>query len=151
MAAASSQHAVENIVCNDILEFQEVLKKSRMIDDRIIHALNTSIPTDSFAGQVSAADQCKKLYEELEQSYGSREKAIKRCISEVTTNVNSLREKRQKDTEDISVMKDLRKQQTSLRLMQTELSVEEVIKDRSLKAFYERCRQVYKPPSSSSS
>lgn len=45
--------------------YQEVLKKSRMIDDRIIHALNTSIPTDSFAGQVSAADQCKKLYEEV--------------------------------------------------------------------------------------
>jgi len=33
-----------------------------------------------------------------------------------------------------------------LRLLQSEINVEEVVKDRSLKVFYERCRSAYKPP-----
>jgi hypothetical protein len=36
---------------------------------------------------------------------------------------------------DVDVLKALRKEQTRLRLMQNELNVEEVIKDRSLKVF----------------
>ncbi|XP_023225921.1 coiled-coil domain-containing protein 58-like [Centruroides sculpturatus] len=83
--------------CDDFLAFQEILKKMRRIDDNIIHALNTTIPTDSFTAKASVTDQCKDLYEQL-------------------------------------------------RLMQNELNVEEVVKDRSLKVFYERCRSFYKPP-----
>ena len=44
---------------------QESLSQMRAIDDRIIYKLNTSIPTQSFSGQVSAATQCKQLYDEV--------------------------------------------------------------------------------------
>ena len=44
---------------------QEALAQARAIDDRIIYKLNTSIPTESFAGQINAADQCKHLYDEV--------------------------------------------------------------------------------------
>ena len=37
----------------------------RTIDDRIVQALNTTVPTDSFAGQIDAKRQCKQLYEEV--------------------------------------------------------------------------------------
>lgn len=37
----------------------------RMIDDRIIYNLNTSVPTVSFADEISARDQCKDLYEQV--------------------------------------------------------------------------------------
>ena len=37
----------------------------RAIDDKIIYKLNTTIPTKSFSGQISAADQCKLLYDEV--------------------------------------------------------------------------------------
>ena len=37
----------------------------RMIDDRIIYKLNTSVPTVSFADEISARDQCKDLYEQV--------------------------------------------------------------------------------------
>lgn len=37
----------------------------RAIDDKIIYKLNTSVPTQSFAGQVSAEECCKQLYEEV--------------------------------------------------------------------------------------
>jgi len=41
---------------------QETLKRMRKIDDSIIYALNTTIPTDSFAGSKHAPEQCKHLY-----------------------------------------------------------------------------------------
>ena len=44
---------------------QESLAQMRAIDDRIIYKLNTSIPPQSFSGQVSAAAQCKQLYDEV--------------------------------------------------------------------------------------
>ena len=37
----------------------------RTIDDRIIYKLNTSVPTVSFADEISARDQCKDLYEQV--------------------------------------------------------------------------------------
>ena len=47
--------------------FQEALEGARKVDDGIIYRLNTSIPTTSFKGEVSAADKCKELYEEVRQ------------------------------------------------------------------------------------
>ena len=34
----------------------------RMIDDKIIYALNTTVPTTSFKGQVDATKTCQGLY-----------------------------------------------------------------------------------------
>ena len=48
---------------------QESLAQMRAIDDRIIYKLNTSIPTQSFSGQVSAATQCKQLYDEVSRMW----------------------------------------------------------------------------------
>lgn len=37
----------------------------RTTDDKIIYKLNTSVPTISFAGEISARDECKNLYEQV--------------------------------------------------------------------------------------
>lgn len=37
----------------------------RRIDDNIIHSLNTTIPTASFAEKASVTDQCKDLYNQV--------------------------------------------------------------------------------------
>ena len=37
----------------------------RAIDDKIIYKLNTTIPTVSFAGEVSAQDKCKELHDQV--------------------------------------------------------------------------------------
>ncbi|XP_069491916.1 protein MIX23 isoform X1 [Ambystoma mexicanum] len=141
MAAPST-----GVSCEDFSEFQETLKTMRMIDDRIVHGLNTTIPTVSFAGKVDASQTCKQLYESLVEAHLSRDKAIKKCIAQTSTVVNKLREDRLKNADDIPLIKQLRKEQTKLKLMQSELNVEEVVNDRSLKVFNERCRIHYKPP-----
>ncbi len=44
---------------------QDALQQKRAIDDRIVYKLNTSVPTESFAGQVDAKEQCMSLYGEV--------------------------------------------------------------------------------------
>ncbi|KAI8502684.1 protein MIX23-like [Branchiostoma floridae x Branchiostoma belcheri] len=146
MAAPSGEISV---TCDDFLEFQEALKKFRTIDDKIVYQLNTAIPTSSFADKVNAGTQCKSLYEELSQGHVQRENAIRKCIQQVSQQVAKLRQARETDHDNINLLKQLRKEQTKLRLMQQEMNVEEVVRDRSLKIFQERCRTFYKPPASS--
>lgn len=131
--------------CQDFSEFQEVLRLMRQIDDRIIHELNTSLPTASFAGKIDASARCKELYLSLKKAHTSRDKAIKTCINQSYSAVNRLREERNKDKDNLTLIKQLRKEQTNLKLMQSELNVEEVINDRSWKVFRDRCRIHYKP------
>jgi hypothetical protein len=38
----------------------------RTLDDKIIYVLNTSIPTDSFKGQIDASSSCKELFDQVE-------------------------------------------------------------------------------------
>ncbi|XP_023122074.1 protein MIX23 isoform X1 [Amphiprion ocellaris] len=132
--------------CEDFSMFQEVLKVMRTIDDRIVHALNTTVPTVSFSGKVDATQTCKQLYESMMEAHLSRDKAIKACIAQTSEVVGHLREERAKDSENLVLIKQLRKEQTKLKLMQSELNVEEVVNDRSLKVFNERCRIHYTPP-----
>ncbi|KAF4533395.1 hypothetical protein B566_EDAN003688 [Ephemera danica] len=89
--------APTTIECEDFLEFQDMLKKMRVLDDKIIYSLNTSIPTESFKNQVDSVNTCKQLYSQL-------------------------------------------------RLLSAELNVEEIIRERTNKVYYERCRPFYKPP-----
>ncbi|KAA8580752.1 protein MIX23 isoform X1 [Etheostoma spectabile] len=132
--------------CEDFSMFQEVLKLMRTIDDRIVHSLNTTVPTVSFSGKVDATQTCKQLYESMMEAHMTRDKAIKSCIAQTSEVVGQLREERAKDSENLALLKQLRKEQTKLKLMQSELNVEEVVNDRSLKIFSERCRIHYIPP-----
>ncbi|XP_061876675.1 protein MIX23 [Entelurus aequoreus] len=132
--------------CEDFAMFQEVLKAMRTIDDRIVHSLNTSVPTVSFSDKVDATQTCKQLYQSMMEAHLRRDKAIKVCISQASELVAHLREARSKDGDNLALIKQLRKEQTKLKLMQSELNVEEVVNDRSLKVFNERCRIHYTPP-----
>lgn len=134
--------------CEDFAEFQELLRVMRTIDDRIVHELNTTIPTASFVGKVDASQTCKELYQSLMEAHTSRERIIKNCIAQTSSVVKTLREEREKAQDDVALLKQLRKEQTKLKLMQSELNVEEVVNDRSWKVFNERCRIHYKPPKS---
>uniref|UniRef100_A0A8C3JJJ7 Protein MIX23 n=3 Tax=Charadriiformes TaxID=8906 RepID=A0A8C3JJJ7_9CHAR len=134
--------------CEDFAEFQELLRVMRTIDDRIVHELNTTIPTASFVGKIDAGQTCKELYQSLMDAHTSRERIIKNCIAQTSSVVKTLREEREKAQDDLALLKQLRKEQTKLKLMQSELNVEEVVNDRSWKVFNERCRIHYKPPKS---
>ncbi|KAM5280870.1 protein MIX23 isoform 1-T1 [Ctenodactylus gundi] len=135
-----------SVNCEEFAEFQELLKVMRTIDDRIVHELNTTVPTASFAGKIDASQTCKQLYESLMAAHASRDRVIKNCIAQTSAVVKNLREEREKNLDDLTLLKQLRKEQTKLKWMQSELNVEEVVNDRSWKVFNERCRIHFKPP-----
>lgn len=117
----------------------------RLIDDKIIYMLNTTIPTDSFKGQVDATSKCKDLYEQIRQTYSERERAITKCLHASKEKVKQLKSQRESENGSLSVIKVLRAEQNRLRLLQAELNVEDVIKTRTEQIFYEKCRTFYKP------
>ncbi|XP_053200293.1 protein MIX23-like [Panonychus citri] len=129
--------------CDDLLAFHDQIMKMRKIDDNIVYVLNSSISVDAHKNDVSLLTRdCKDLWFQLNESYNNREKAIKRCISSASEKLQKL-----KDAKDnIEIFKQMKKEQLRLRSFQTALNVEEVVKDRSRKIFYERCRNYYKPP-----
>lgn len=128
------------------MQFEEALKQLRINDDKVTYELNSIIPTQSFQANVDMKQQCKSMYEKMSKIYDARDKAVTRCVKQVKEEVAELITMREKDRDDEKVLTQLRHAQTKLRLMQRELQVEEIIKGRSLKTFYERCRNVYTPP-----
>lgn len=121
------------------MSLQEVLRFMRTIDDRIVHELNTTVPTVSFAGKIDASQTCRQLYEsvssqrcapsprpvglpltplfppQLRAAHCSREKAIKNCITQTSANVNRCQVERKEEPDNLAVMKQLRKEQTKVR------------------------------------
>lgn len=111
----------------------------RDIDDKIIYALN-SIPTESFRNQVSSESTCKELYNSLNKGWDEREEAIKQCILVSANKLKTLKDKRE---DDFTAQKEFKAEQRKLRLLQSELNVEDIVKERSYKAFNERCRTFF--------
>ncbi|KAK6633577.1 hypothetical protein RUM44_004184 [Polyplax serrata] len=138
--------AIETPECLDFLQFQDILKKMRELDDKIIYTLNTNLPTESFRGQKDTSSTCKELYGHLQQNFDKREKAIQKCINYSKDRVQDLKKKKDLNNDDYNIIRALRKEQSKLKLLQTELGVEEVVKDKTSKILYERCRMHYVPP-----
>ncbi|XP_055973674.1 protein MIX23-like [Sorex fumeus] len=84
----------------------------------------------------SSGVNCEEFAEfQLMAAHASRDKVIKNCIARTSSVVKSLREEREKNLDNLTLLKQLRKKQTKLKRMQSELSVEEVVNDRSWKVF----------------
>ncbi|KAI5644458.1 caffeine-induced death protein 2 domain-containing protein [Phthorimaea operculella] len=137
-----------SMLCPDFLEFQDVLKKMRLLDDKIVYTLNTSLPTESFQNKMNATSACQDLYTQIQKGHAERENVIKNCIVMTAETVKTLKEAKEKKPDDFDIQKNLKAEQRKLRLLQTELSVEEVIKEKTTKLFTEKCRLYFKPPTS---
>lgn len=87
----------------------------REMDDRIIYALNTSIPTESFKGQISPSHTCERLYNQLQENYILREKAITNCILVTADSVKGLKVKRDENRDDISATQAFKNEQRKVR------------------------------------
>lgn len=119
----------------------------RQLDDKIIYLLNTSIPTESFRSQVDVTGTCKDLFQQIQSGHAQREISIKKCLNTSRERVKQLKEERDANQDDPMILKKLRKEQSTLRMLEAELGVEEVVKKRTTQVYYEKCRSFYKPPS----
>lgn len=83
----------------------------REVDDKIIYALNTSLPTESFRAQISAHNTCQSLYDELQTAHNQRSDAIKNCILSTADSVKELKSKRDSNRDDITIDKNFKSEQ----------------------------------------
>uniref|UniRef100_A0A2K6TAD5 Protein MIX23 n=1 Tax=Saimiri boliviensis boliviensis TaxID=39432 RepID=A0A2K6TAD5_SAIBB len=87
----------------------------------------------------------QELLKSLMAAHASRDRVIKNCVAKMSEVVKNLQEEREKNLDALMLLKQLRKEQTKLKWMQSELNVE-VVNDRSWKVFTERCQIHFKPP-----
>lgn len=85
----------------------------RKVDDLIISTLNTAIPTDSF--HPDGESSCRDLHKKLDEGNNQRTNVIKNCITMTANRVKVLKEKRDTNTDDMSISKALRSEQTKVR------------------------------------
>lgn len=117
----------------------------RQIDDKIIYILNTIIPTESFRSQVDPSLKCKDLFEQIQTGHRKRELAISKCVNASKEKIKQLKNQRDNGDHNPQLLKTLRKEQTTLRVLESELIVEEVVKKRTIQVYTEKCRNFYKP------
>jgi len=127
--------------CQDILGFQEYLKRLRTVDDSIILNLNTTILTSSFQKDIEQnVSNCNRFHQQLKEAYEERDRLIQACLSDAEAKVAELKAASNQSEPDLAIQKELRRQQTRQRMIQKEVTVEQIIQDRSMKALQERCR-----------
>lgn len=81
------------------------------MDDKIIYALNTSIPTESFKKKVDATAACEDLYFQIKRAHSEREGAIKNCILSTADTVKKLKLLKEQNPNDFDVLKNLKNEQ----------------------------------------
>lgn len=142
MAASTQEEKFNPAACQDIIGFQDFLKRLRTVDDTIILNLNTAISTSTSQKDVERnTANCQRFHDQLKEAYANRDTVIHTCLADAEAKVVELKEARKQNDSDLSVQKELRRQQTRQRMIQKEITVEQIIQDRSLKALQERCRR----------
>lgn len=131
----------DSATCQDIIGFQDYLRRLRTVDDTIILNLNTTVVTSLPDKDEQNTKSCNSLHDQLKKAYESRDKVIHVCLSEASAKVSQLKEAKQQNESDMNVQKEFKRHQTRLRMIEKELTVEQIIQDRSLKALQERCRR----------
>ncbi|OXA58135.1 coiled-coil domain-containing protein 58 [Folsomia candida] len=132
-------------ICDDISEFLDLLKTLRFVDDKLVNRLNTTIPTESFSAKVDAQVNCKDLFLQLVASHANRNQALGQCLTLSSEKLQNFKEQKKSNPNDLKNLRLLRTEQTKFRELQTQMNVEEVIQERSLRIYHERCRAFYKP------
>lgn len=83
----------------------------RVLDDKIVYALNTSLPTESFKSKVDASSACQSLFDQIQKGHSERENVIKNCIVATAESVKKLKAAKESAPNDFDVIKNLKSEQ----------------------------------------
>ena len=75
----------------------------RDLDDKVIYALNNSLPTASIKARTDSQPEsnCKKLYDSLKSSYFQRDKIIQDCILMTAEQISQLKKQRDNSNDNL--------------------------------------------------
>lgn len=89
----------------------------RNLDDKIIYALNISLPTESIKARTSSDPEknCHELYDTLKRGYVDRNRVIQECIQLTAEKVRKLKSEREQDMNNIALEKKFKSEQRKVR------------------------------------
>lgn len=89
----------------------------RVLDDKIVYALNTSLPTESFRGKIDATSACQDLFTQIQNGNSERENIIKNCIVSTAETVKTLKAAKAERPEDFDTFKNLKTEQRKVHFL----------------------------------
>lgn len=119
------------------------MKKLRDIDDKLIYALNIALPTSSIKSRTESdpGKTCSDLHKKIIESHLSRGQFISSCIQRTADEIKAMKKDDSEGNYDEE--RKLNTLQRKLRVLQTEEGVEQIVIEKSMKNFKERCRDYY--------
>lgn len=92
----------------------------RDLDDKVIYALNNSLPTESIKSRTDANPEknCKELHDRLKKSYVEREEWIQGCILITANELTALKQQRE-TSDDIDLEKKFKSEQRKVNIFQS--------------------------------
>ncbi|VDK62066.1 unnamed protein product [Onchocerca ochengi] len=123
----------KRVDCFDLLAFQDMLNKLRQTDDKILFELNTALPSKSFSDNVDKGEKCRSIYKELLAMRVKRMNLIQHCVDENQANITRLWKEK-------APIGNIRNAQNTLRMIRSEMDVENIVNEQSEKVVHDRCR-----------
>jgi hypothetical protein len=112
------------------------------VDDNIIHKLNNT--------NTHSQQSCAALFTQLAQSYRERDQALQSYIKQLDSSIQQIES--EIDTlpagrfdDDAVLQSRLHIEQGKRRLLRNELTVEEIVRQRTVQEFHKRCRAFQLP------
>ncbi|KAI7861619.1 caffeine-induced death protein 2 [Spinellus fusiger] len=118
--------------CFNFSFFKDTMKELRRVDDNIVPRLNST--------DVHSEAACAEFFKELATSYAKREEAINYCLKTMDTAIENKYKKLQEDPEDYEVQSSLYSDESKRRMVANELTVEDIVRERTLQVFKSKCR-----------
>lgn len=120
------------------------MKKLRDIDDKLIYALNIALPTSSIKSRTESdpTKTCADLHKKIIESHLSRGKFLSTCVQRTAEDIKKMKQS-VSETSNADEERKLMTLQRKLRVLQTEEGVEQIVVEKSLRNFNERCRDYY--------
>ncbi|CAO0802157.1 unnamed protein product [Mucor circinelloides] len=108
------------------------MKEFRKVDDNIINRLNST--------STQAEGVCGEFFKQMSEAYAQRDQAIDYCLKLMDEDLDKKNRKLQEDPDDFDIKNSIFTQESMRQSVSNERYVEEIIRERTLQVFKNKCR-----------
>ncbi|KAI8639568.1 caffeine-induced death protein 2 [Parasitella parasitica] len=119
-------------ICFNFSFFKDFMKEFRKVDDNIINRLNST--------STQSEGVCGEFFKQMSEAYAQRDQAIDYCLKLMDEELDKKNKKLQEDPDDFDVKNSIFTQESMRQSVSNERYVEEIIRERTLQVFKNKCR-----------
>ncbi|KAI8928119.1 caffeine-induced death protein 2 [Entophlyctis helioformis] len=132
-------------VCGDLNYFKQLLRTARAIDDNVIPKLN------ALTTRADRAESCRTFFQTLEEAYTERSSMIRQCLALFDGRIAESKAQRAMLTQGpqtaaagtiVALDSQIRTDEMMKRQIQSEQTIEDIVRSRTHDVFASRCRGV---------